>query len=80
MLSPAEIKKFISAVRSLLQAEERLYKYISLRVSQEIERDAMSSTLDFVPPVSRSRPASNSVKVEDERTIIRHRLEEKRNE
>lgn len=80
LLSIKEISGFLSAVWSLLSAEERLFQYISCRLSQEIERDVKTSTLDFIKPITRSMTAdAKSSKIEDEKTIVMRRYEEKRN-
>jgi len=42
-LTNTEISQLISAVRSILDAEEILFKFLALRVVREIERDTLTS-------------------------------------
>jgi hypothetical protein len=68
-LTDSEIKELIKAIRSILDAEECLFKFLALRVVKEIERDTLSpsmqnsfsNTIEFVQK-NRSRSVDSKPK------------------
>jgi hypothetical protein len=65
LLSNKEILQLLNAVKSILQAEEVLHRFLILRVSKEIERDTISTPrsqnnhhLDYVQKTRTSKSES----------------------